>query len=138
MIALPMQIQAAQFDAPYYDLAKKNKKQWAQEDKQIDKKLKALEKKFGKKPNIIMVLSDDVGWGVLGAYGGGKVVGTPTPNLDKMARDGMKVPVSLLRAFLHAHSSSLTDWTSAAPHRGQRRAVARPEARPRCRGGHHR
>ena len=29
MIALPMQIQAAQFDAPYYDLAKKNKKQWA-------------------------------------------------------------------------------------------------------------
>jgi len=78
---------AAQFDAPYQVAEKKNKDKWSAEDKQISEKLAALEKKFGKKPNIIMVLSDDVGWGVLGAYGGGKVVGTPTPNLDGPLRE---------------------------------------------------
>lgn len=87
---------AQQYDAPYLVYEKKNKDKWAAEDKQVSKKLAALEKKFGKKPNIIMVLSDDVGWGVLGAYGGGKVVGTPTPQLDKLAREGMK--------FLSAYS----------------------------------
>ena len=70
---------SAQFDAPYQVAEKKNKDKWSAEDKQISEKLAALEKKFGKKPNIIMVLSDDIGWGVLGSYGGGKVVGAPTP-----------------------------------------------------------
>ena len=71
---------AAQFDAPYQELEKKHAAEWAKEDKSIDAKLAELEKKFGKKPNIIMVLSDDIGWGVLGSYGGGKVVGAPTHN----------------------------------------------------------
>jgi arylsulfatase len=89
-IALPCSVQAAQFDAPYYNLAKKNKKQWDQEDKEIDKKLATLEKKFGKKPNIIYILADDIGWGELGWQGGGKHRGTPTPTLDKMAYEGMR------------------------------------------------
>ena len=87
---------AQQYDAPYLVYEKKNKDKWAAEDNQVNEKLAALEKKFGKKPNIIMVLTDDIGWGVLGVYGGGKVVGTPTPKLDKMAREGMK--------FLSAYS----------------------------------
>ena len=90
MIAIPIQIQAAQFDAPYYALEKRNKDAWAQQDKQIDDKLAALEKKFGKKPNIIYILADDVGWGEMGWQGGGKHRGTPTPELDKMAREGMR------------------------------------------------
>ena len=44
---------AAQFDAPYYELEKKHGAEWAREDKAIDAKLAELEKKFGKKPNII-------------------------------------------------------------------------------------
>ena len=44
MIAIPIQLPAAQFDAPYYDLEKKNKAKWAEEDKQIDEKLAALER----------------------------------------------------------------------------------------------
>ena len=43
-----------------------------------------------KKPNIIMVISDDTGWGDLGVYGGGVGRGMPTPNLDRMAREGMQ------------------------------------------------
>jgi arylsulfatase len=90
MIALSVHLQAAQFDAPYYELEKRNQTKWADEDKQIDQKLAALEKKFGKKPNIIYILADDVGWGELGWQGGGKHRGTPTPELDKMAFEGMR------------------------------------------------
>ena len=79
---------AAQFDAPYYDLLEKNKDKWAAEDKQVNAKLAALEKKFGKKPNVIYILPDDIGWGETGAYGGGDVRGAPTPRLDKMAAQG--------------------------------------------------
>jgi arylsulfatase A-like enzyme len=43
-----------------------------------------------KKPNIIMLISDDTGWGDLGVYGGGESRGMPTPNLDKMAKEGMQ------------------------------------------------
>lgn len=81
---------SAQFDAPFYDFAKKNEAVWAKEDQQINAKLAALEKKFGKKPNIIYILADDVGWGELGWQGGGKHRGTPTPELDKMAHDAIR------------------------------------------------
>jgi arylsulfatase A-like enzyme len=37
------------------------------------------------KPNIILFMSDDVGWGDLGCYGGGENRGAPTPNLDRLA-----------------------------------------------------
>lgn len=40
-------------------LAKKNREKWAAEDKQIDAKLAALQKRFGKRPNIIYILADD-------------------------------------------------------------------------------
>ena len=43
----------------------------------------------GKRPNILMILFDDVGWGDFGCYGGGVAVGAPTPNIDKLARRGM-------------------------------------------------
>ena len=84
LFGLTLNVAAVQFDAPYYDLQEKNKDKWAAEDKQINSKLAALEKKFGKKPNIIYVLADDVGWGEMGWQGGGKHRGTPTPELDQM------------------------------------------------------
>jgi arylsulfatase A-like enzyme len=43
----------------------------------------------GSKPNIILIVADDTGYGDLGAYGGGEGRGMPTPNLDKMAQEGM-------------------------------------------------
>ena len=77
------------FDGYFQQNQKKHADSWANEDKKINKKLAALEKRFGKKPNIIYILSDDVGWGELGWQGGGKHRGTPTPTLDKMAKEGM-------------------------------------------------
>lgn len=42
------------------------------------------------KPNVIVIMTDDVGWGDLGSYGGGVMRGAPTPNLDRMAAEGMR------------------------------------------------
>jgi len=41
------------------------------------------------KPNIILILSDDFGYGDAGAYGGGEGRGMPTPSLDRLADEGM-------------------------------------------------
>jgi arylsulfatase len=81
---------AQQFDAPFLAYQEKNKAKWAQEDTVINEKLTALEQRFGKKPNIIYILADDVGFGEMGWQGGGKHRGTPTPELDKMALEGMR------------------------------------------------
>tara|TARA_R100000027_G_scaffold23393_1_gene16947 strand:- start:5702 stop:7363 length:1662 start_codon:yes stop_codon:yes gene_type:complete len=41
------------------------------------------------KPNILLIVSDDTGWGDPGVYGGGEGRGMPTPTLDSMAQEGM-------------------------------------------------
>ncbi len=48
-----------------------------------------------KKPNIVLIVSDDTGYGDLGAYGGGKGRGIPTPSFDRLAAEGM--------TFFHAY-----------------------------------
>ncbi|MGO8666243.1 sulfatase-like hydrolase/transferase, partial [Rhizobium ruizarguesonis] len=42
-----------------------------------------------RKPKILFIASDDTGYGDLGPYGGGNGRGPPTPNLAKMAEEGM-------------------------------------------------
>lgn len=41
----------------------------------------------GKKPNIIVIVSDDMGYADLGCYGGTDI---PTPNIDSLAADGVR------------------------------------------------
>jgi arylsulfatase A len=48
-----------------------------------------------KKPNIILFLADDLGYGDVGCYGATKV---KTPNIDSLAREGMK--------FTDAHTAA--------------------------------
>ncbi|MDQ6696933.1 MAG: arylsulfatase [Actinomycetota bacterium] len=43
----------------------------------------------GRPPNVLVFLMDDVGWGDFGCYGGGVAVGAPTPNIDRLAREGL-------------------------------------------------
>jgi arylsulfatase len=49
---------------------------------------KAASTSSGKKPNIVFIMGDDVGWFNIGAYHRGMMAGR-TPNLDKMAAQGM-------------------------------------------------
>jgi len=41
------------------------------------------------KPNIIMIMGDDIGWFNIGAYHQGMMAGR-TPNLDRLAAEGMR------------------------------------------------
>ncbi len=43
------------------------------------------------KPNIVLLFADNLGYGELGAYGGGKTRGAPTPRLDALAREGTRL-----------------------------------------------
>ena len=43
------------------------------------------------KPNIVLVLMDNFGGGEVGVYGGGVMRGAPTPNIDSIAAQGMRL-----------------------------------------------
>ena len=36
-----------------------------------------------KKPNIVFILTDNLGYGEVGVYGGGATRGAPTPSIDQ-------------------------------------------------------
>src|SRR6185437_4936431 len=43
------------------------------------------------KPNVVFILADNVGYGDLGPYGGGELRGAPTPRIDQLAHEGLKL-----------------------------------------------
>ena len=49
-----------------------------------------------KKPNIIFIMADDMGYGDVGCYNAQSKI--PTPNMDRLAHEGMR--------FTDAHSPS--------------------------------
>lgn len=44
----------------------------------------------------MFILCDNVGYGDLGCYGGGELRGCPTPRLDQMAREGLRLTQHLV------------------------------------------
>lgn len=40
-------------------------------------------------PNILIILTDNTGWGDWGPYGGGDLRGAPSPQIDQLAQQGM-------------------------------------------------
>jgi len=76
-------------DAEHYLLEAQHGGKWAVEDKDIDKKLAELEKKSGTKPNIIHIMWDDTALGEVGIPEIQAVRGFKTPNMNKMADDGI-------------------------------------------------
>ena len=52
----------------------------------------------GERPNVVFILADNVGYGDLGCYGGGELRGAPTPNLDRLAREGLRLTQFLVES----------------------------------------
>jgi arylsulfatase A-like enzyme len=44
-----------------------------------------------KQPNIVVFFWDNLGWGEVGCYGGGILRGAPTPRIDALAADGLRL-----------------------------------------------
>lgn len=56
-----------------------------------------LERAADRRPNVVIIYGDDVGFGDLGCYGATQI---PTPNLDRLAADGLR--------FTDGHCSAAT------------------------------
>ncbi|WP_295443704.1 sulfatase-like hydrolase/transferase [uncultured Thiodictyon sp.] len=82
-----------------------------EQERQAREKLAALEKKTGKKPNILIFLLDDVGWMDPGFNGGGIAVGNDTPVMDRLAAGGL--------LLTSAYSTPSCSPTRASIHTGQ-------------------
>jgi arylsulfatase A-like enzyme len=76
-------------DAEHYILEAQHGEKWATEDKEITKKLAELKAKFGTPPNIIHIMWDDTALGEVGIPEIQSVRGFKTPNMNKMAEDGI-------------------------------------------------
>ena len=89
LATLTCAIQAAPIihDAEYYIVKSQNSEKWAKADLTIQKKLDALKKKHGTRPNIIYILWDDQQVGAIGNAMLQQQLGYSTPNLNKMADD---------------------------------------------------
>jgi arylsulfatase len=44
-----------------------------------------------KPPNVVILFEDNLGYGELGVYGGGVLRGAPTPRIDKLATEGLRL-----------------------------------------------
>lgn len=76
-------------DAEFYVLEAQNGKKWSAEDKGLADRLKKLRDKFGVPPNLIQIMWDDTAYGDIGIPAIQKVRGLNTPNLNKMASQGI-------------------------------------------------
>jgi arylsulfatase len=44
-----------------------------------------------KLPNVVLMLADNLGYGDVGAYGAGEIRGMPTPHIDRLAAEGLRL-----------------------------------------------
>ncbi|HEY3507260.1 MAG TPA: hypothetical protein VGN37_31260 [Actinocatenispora sp.] len=44
-----------------------------------------------RQPNVVVFLWDNFGWGELGCYGGGVLRGAPTPRIDGITDQGLRL-----------------------------------------------
>jgi arylsulfatase len=77
------------------------------------------------KPNIVLILMDNLGYGELGVYGGGILRGAPTPRIDKLAGEGMRLlnfnveaQCTPSRSALMTGRFSIRSGTYQVPHGG--------------------
>ena len=79
-------------DAEYYVLEAQNGAKWRSDDEAINTKLAEIRAaNGGRPPNIVYILLDDVGFGEMGTPGLSVSRGYSTPNIDRIAREGMSL-----------------------------------------------
>ncbi|MDQ8050856.1 arylsulfatase [Luteibacter sp.] len=78
------------------------------------------------RPNVVIILADNLGYGELGVYGGGILRGAPTPRIDKLASEGLRLlnfnveaQCSPSRSALMTGRFSIRSGTYAVPVGGQ-------------------
>lgn len=78
-----------------------------------------------KKPNILFILVDNLGYGEIGCYGGGVTRGAPTPRIDSLAKEGtrflnanMETQCTPSRSSLMTGRYSIRSGTYAVPFGG--------------------
>lgn len=76
-------------DAEFYVLQAQNGERWSSEDQNLDARLAELKEKYGQPPNIVYILWDDQPFGIVGFPGIQKTLGFSTPELNRMAEEGI-------------------------------------------------
>jgi arylsulfatase len=76
-------------DAEYYIVKAQNGERWSAEDEVLDAKLAELRAKHGRPPNLIHIMWDDTPFGDIGIPAIQKVRGFETPNLNRLAEEGI-------------------------------------------------
>ncbi|MEO2174003.1 MAG: sulfatase-like hydrolase/transferase [bacterium] len=83
-------------DAEHSVLLPQNAAVWVKDDAAVESKLKQVrESNGGKRPNIVFILIDDMGFGTMGSKQMNYVNGYATPNINKLAEQGL----SLMRMY---------------------------------------
>ena len=90
-----------------------------------------------KRPNILVIWGDDIGITNLSCYSDG-LMGYRTPNIDRIANEGMRFTDSYGAAELHGRPRRLHHRSEPLPHRADESGDARRGHRPAGRGPHHR
>jgi len=77
-------------DAEYYILEAQNAQQWAEDDRAVDARLAVIrEANGGKRPNIVYILLDDIGYGEIGTPDLTPSRGYSTPHIDALSKQGL-------------------------------------------------
>ena len=79
----------------------------------------------GKKPNILIIWGDDIGWNNPSAYNRG-MMGYSTPNIDRVAKEGGIVHRLVWTAVVHGGTGGFHYRPESVPHRV---AQSRPPGR---------
>ena len=79
------------------------------------------------KPNVVFILADNIGYGDLGPYGGGELRGAPTPRIDQLAHEGLKLTQFLVEPACTPSRGGPIDRAILDP----QRPVADPQSKVR-------